>query len=84
MFLNIGFILSFLEDRWPAQKMTKLGGKILHLSASLFSLRCDREERGLYASQEGQTQHTVFQKLLCTAWLCGIERKLTSDGGSDS
>lgn len=56
IYLNIGFILSFLKDRLLTQKMNNLEGKKC-LSARLSSLHNNREKRGLRGSlKQGQTE----------------------------
>ena len=56
IYLNIGFILSFLKDRLLTQKMNNLEGK-KYLSARLSSLHNNREKRGLRGSlKQGQTE----------------------------
>lgn len=56
IYLNIGFILSFLKDRLLTQKMNNLEGK-KYLSSRLSSLHNNREKRGLRGSlKQGQTE----------------------------
>lgn len=56
IYLNIGFILSFLKDRLLTQKMNNLEGK-KYLSARLSSRHNNREKRGLCGSlKQGQTE----------------------------